>query len=99
MNEVPKRCEGCGACCAHPSDRKWIEVTEDDALLISSELLQLGDREPFAMKQRLDGGCICLGDDNRCLIYESRPAICRSVERGDSICLTSLSRIGGRPKF
>jgi hypothetical protein len=65
MAHVPNRCEGCGACCAHPSDGKWIEVTAQDALRISSEFLQEGDREPFAMKQRPNGGCVCLSDDMR----------------------------------
>jgi Fe-S-cluster containining protein len=99
MAHVPNRCEGCGACCAHPSDGKWIEVTAQDALRISSEFLQEGDREPFAMKQRPNGGCVCLSDDNLCVIYESRPTICRTVERGDPICFTSLGRTGWNPKL
>jgi Fe-S-cluster containining protein len=91
MIQVPNKCEGCGACCAHKGDDKWVEVTAHDALHIPDQFLQPGDIEPFAMRQTSDGRCICLGDDKRCLIYENRPAICRAVQRGDSICLTSLN--------
>ena|GEM_PF-4946659 len=93
---IPGRCEGCGACCGHASDTKWIEVTQHDAARIASELLQPGDIEPFAMRQKPSGDCVALGDDKRCLIYDSRPTICRTVERGDGICLEAISKIPRR---
>jgi len=94
-SQIPSLCEGCGACCVHANDNKWIEVTAQDASLIAPEFLQPGDLEPFAMKQKPNGACVCLGDDQRCTIYETRPSICRAVKRGDSICLTSINRRSG----
>ena len=84
-------CQRCGACCTNKEDNKWVEVTESDAIRIDPSLLQSGDIETFAMRQREDGCCIALqGDVNslcRCMIYENRPTICRTVQQGDDICL------------
>ena len=90
---LPNKCEGCGACCINTKDFKWIEVTLADAARLDHRFLQEGDVQPFAMKQTADGRCVCLDADNRCSIYENRPTICRTVQMGDSICLTSLAPV------
>lgn len=86
---VPIDCKGCGACCIN-SDSKWIQVTLEDSARIPEKFLQLGDIEPYAMKQTESGRCICLDANNNCTIYNLRPTICRTVEKGSKICADSL---------
>ncbi len=90
--KIPVECKGCGACCIN-KDRKWIEVTLTDSIIIPKEFLQPGDIQPFAMKQAEDGRCICLDKYNNCSIYEIRPTICRTVQKEDKICLNSLAAV------
>jgi Fe-S-cluster containining protein len=85
-------CETCGACCINNTDPKWIEVTSYDARSIPTDMLQDGDKHPWAMKQDNEGKCIALQSDNRCSIYNSRPTICRKVQRKGPICRASLRR-------
>ena len=93
MITLPNECEGCGACCISTTDSKWIEVTLADAARLNPNVLQEGDVQPFAMKQDDRGRCICLDANNRCSIYKDRPIICRTVQMGDSVCLTSLAPV------
>lgn len=92
-------CQTCGACCYHRIDDKWIEVTEQDSLSISHDLLQDGDIAKYSMKMR-DNRCVCLsgslGQSVSCLIYNNRPTICRQVQPGDSICLQAISENLGK---
>jgi len=91
LNIIPS-CTQCGACCCNP-DPKWIEVTSSDVEYLDVRLIQSGDIEPYAMLM-LGNRCISLegeiGCATRCLVYPSRPAICRKVQPGDAICLASL---------
>ena len=87
---IPAVCKGCGACCINKNDSKWVEVNLLDAINIPEKFLQKGDIERFAMKQTEIGRCICLDNNNNCSIYEDRPSICRVVQKGDSVCLSSL---------
>ncbi len=84
-------CQLCGACCANPEDDKWVEVTLEDAKNIPASMLQEGDIQPYAMEQTITGRCVAhvggVGAENYCSIYENRPAICRTVQPGDAICL------------
>ena len=92
LMKIPNECKGCGACCIN-KDSKWIEVNLIDSVRIPGEFLQQGDIEPFAMKQTENGRCVCLDKNNNCSIYDIRPTICRTVQKGDSICLNSLAAI------
>jgi Fe-S-cluster containining protein len=88
--KIPK-CKSCGACCCHPDDPKWVEVTVQDSLRIPKEIpLNEGDIATFSMPY-LRGSCLCLeGDIGKkcfCSIYAKRPSICRKVKRGSPICL------------
>ena len=87
METIPA-CTECAACCCN-KDPKWIEVTEADATQIDPAMLQLGDRERWAMRQHLDGRCIAL-NGKLCSIYPTRPEVCRVVQPGSRICLDSL---------
>ena len=85
-------CQTCGACCSNPTDSVWIEVTDEDAIRINdASLIQEGDIEKYAMKQRLNGHCVALvgdvGNACKCSIYDKRPEICRIVQPRDTICL------------
>jgi len=90
-------CMECGACCTHPVDLKWVEVTKKDAEHIFPHFLQEGDREMYAMKM-LVNRCCCLvgtvGKSCKCAIYDNRPTICRTVQPGDELCLSSLKYYG-----
>lgn len=93
MIQIPK-CQECGACCAY-AEALWIEVTKDDAVRINDDsLLQNGDIEPFAMKQLSNNRCVALsgkvGECVECNIYDKRPSICRSFERGSPECVFML---------
>jgi uncharacterized protein len=83
-------CQYCGACCKHRDDPKWIEVTAEDAKKIPLAWLQVGDIEPFAMRQTDSGRCVAfeweVGKHCRCSIYDIRPSICRKVQPHDEIC-------------
>lgn len=89
---IPVDCKGCGACCSHPKDNKWVEVSAEDAKLIDHNLLQPGDILEFAMLQDEQGRCMALTADGICSIYLNRPAICREVQAGSVICVDSLLR-------
>lgn len=93
MNLTLPECVGCGACCSR--DRRWVEVTVEDAVrLDQTTLLDSGDIEPFAMRVKPDGSCVALkgtiGKDASCSLYALRPNICRRVQRGSPLCLYAL---------
>jgi Fe-S-cluster containining protein len=65
----------------------------------AAEVLAIRDRRPHRAGRRdiiekvlpyRDGRCIFLGDDDRCTIYEDRPANCRRFE------CTRAYHLGGR---
>jgi Fe-S-cluster containining protein len=96
MLELNPDCMTCGVCCSNKQDPKWIEVTEQDAVLkIDLTLLQQGDIETYAMRQ-CNGRCVTLrgnlGERCLCAIYPTRPSICREVQPGSEICLASIAR-------
>ena len=87
---IPDKCTECAKCCCN-LDAKWVEVTFIDSLSIPCYLTQKGDVEPFAMRM-VNNRCIAL-KGKLCSIYENRPTICRTVQPGDAICLSSLLTI------
>jgi Fe-S-cluster containining protein len=45
------------------------------------------------LDQHGDGACVALDRATRlCTIYEKRPAVCRSFNRGESACLGAILR-------
>lgn len=98
---TPDDCQKCGACCA--GGPKWVEVTEADAeRLCDHTLIEGGDIEAFSMKTDDNKRCValagCIGVDVACTVYEKRPEVCRTVERGSETCIFSLGLQGIRPK-
>jgi len=94
--EIPSDCTTCGACCWHPTDRKWVEVTTEDAAHLPPDSLVVGDLEPFAMACDADGRCHQLlgeiGVSVRCCVYPIRPTVCRKVQPGSEVCQLSIWR-------
>ena len=72
------RCVNCGSCCkAHPSDvnakeQKKIEAKGFADFLEGSE----GD-VTRRIRARNDGSCFFLSSENKCAIYDVRPAACK----------------------
>ena len=56
----------------------WLDVADDAGVVRSERVI------PYR-----DGRCPFLGDDDRCTIYEDRPAACRAFE-----CVTHYNRFG-----
>lgn len=91
--EIPD-CINCGACCA--KEPCWVEVSKEDfEYLANPELTTVGDIFPWSMKTKGEQHqCIALhgniGGYVFCSIYEKRPTICRTVQRGSEICIYML---------
>ena len=95
-------CDMCGACCrTFP-----VLVSIGDALReprIRAEAVQVEEWQRNAeWENRLHPlpflrGCAFLADDNRCSVYETRPAVCRRFEAGTSECSEARARVGLPP--
>ncbi|MES2695436.1 MAG: YkgJ family cysteine cluster protein [Verrucomicrobiota bacterium] len=93
-NAAPSDCRRCGACCFSPS-ALHVRVTGDDWARLGDRVEEaahfVGNR---AFMRRVDGHCAalavredgCGGADFFCTVYESRPQICRDLERGSPQC-------------
>lgn len=82
-------CRRCGACCTSPSARH-VPVTGADYEALGDRAEELTDwTESHAFMRMTGGHCIALSiepDSVRCTIYETRPEICRALERGGPAC-------------
>jgi Fe-S-cluster containining protein len=72
------KCMHCGSCCrAHPSDANAEEQKKIEALGFTDFLEgQIGD-VTRRIRAKEDGSCFFLTKDNRCAIYNARPAACK----------------------
>ncbi len=74
------RCKGCGRCCKEqPADvtseeRQRIENKGFTNFLDESDLT-----EPRLIRNRKEGGCFFLTQNNQCKIHDVKPAICHIV--------------------
>ena len=84
--EVPP-CAGCGTCC-----RLLVELAPEDEVPEALVAVHDGIR---CMDQDGDGTCVALDRlTSLCTIYESRPRVCRTFERGSALCRRVLTRYG-----
>ncbi len=105
-------CTRCAACCFSDSPRH-ARVTGDDHRRLGEEAEQLVEWIGNAAFMRLErvsgtsGGplhkCIALAIDAArgsfaCSIYETRPQVCRDLERGSSACRGELATKADRPR-
>lgn len=81
------RCRRCGACCRIEGFVRLTDadvgamaahlgVGEDDFIGRFADIA--ADRRSLVLKDRADGACVMLGDDNRCRVYPVRPKMCRT---------------------
>ncbi|HOO70713.1 MAG TPA: YkgJ family cysteine cluster protein [Spirochaetota bacterium] len=96
MKAAVKECTRCGSCCnadmttfAEENDiRRWKDEGRGDILdaLSGCEKVWAGDRIVLSSGKKL-GSCPFLRRESgmsRCLIYETRPAVCRRFMPGSS---------------
>lgn len=108
-DEPAPDCTRCAACCFSDSPRH-ARVTGDDHRRLGEEAEQLVawiGNAAFMRLERVTGTpmhkCIALAIDATsgsfaCSIYETRPEVCRDLERGSSACRGELSTKADRPK-
>ena len=102
--EPPVReCLACGTCCFSTLER-YVPVTGDDYTRLGEEAAErlvhwIGNRAYLRIE---DGHCAALTIDPEgrrfvCSTYETRPAICRELERGSPACRGEIATKGERP--
>ena len=87
-------CQSCGRCCApHADVPTYVALRHSDARRLPANLLAL-DELGGALKTKTNyGRCVCVAlvgriDKRvRCAVYEDRPDVCRTYERGGEFCL------------
>lgn len=111
-DEPHEDCTRCAACCFSDSPRH-ARVTGDDHRRLGDDAEQLVTWIGNAAFMRLEpvtnasglsvNKCVALALDPAtgsfaCSIYETRPDVCRDLERGSSACRGELATKGDRPK-
>lgn len=95
-------CDRCGACCRTFPVLVSIGDAEREPR-IAQEALQLPEweRRPeweFRLHPLpFHRGCAFLGHDDRCSVYETRPAVCRRFAAGSDGCAEAREREGLPP--
>jgi Fe-S-cluster containining protein len=72
-------CLDCAACC------KVFGIVESEGSSMHEYTMDHG-LGYLTMQIKWDGSCICLLSDNRCLIYDDRPSVCRTLTPGSYWC-------------
>ncbi|HEY2513877.1 MAG TPA: YkgJ family cysteine cluster protein [Polyangiaceae bacterium] len=96
-------CLACGTCCFSTLER-YVPVTGDDYARLGEERAErlvhwIGNRAYLRLE---DGHCAALVVDASsgrfvCSTYDTRPAICRELERGSAACRGEIATKGERP--
>lgn len=81
-------CRQCGACCRIPDGICRVDEREvariaaflgmDESTFIATETEVAPDRKSLMLKNRPNGACAYLTDDNRCRIHPVKPDKCRT---------------------
>lgn len=101
MSELVYDCDGCGLCCRH----LIIEAELSDALreprIVQRGYILDGRGKLPILDAKVGltdvGGCVFLGDDNRCGIYATRPHCCVAFIAGSPKCAQLRSDHGKPP--
>lgn len=107
-DEPPEDCTHCAACCFSDSARH-ARVTGDDHRRLGDDAESLVEWIGNLAFMRLERAteahhkCIALTIDPEsgtfaCSIYETRPQVCRDLERGSGACRGELASKSERPK-
>jgi Fe-S-cluster containining protein len=99
---VVPECLRCGACCFSKL-ATYVQVTGDDHLRLADDADALthfvGNRCYMRM---LDDHCAALRlvstGELVCSVYETRPTVCRDLERGSGACAGEREQKAERPK-
>ena len=76
-------CKGCGECCTGFT----VCVEHAEAEHIPLRLLDLSEGSPFMRQRKSDYSCMALNRKTMtCTIYDIRPRVCRTFERGGMQC-------------
>ena len=107
-DEPEEDCTRCAACCFSDSPRH-ARVTGDDHRRLGEEAERLVEwigNAAFMRLERVKGTphqkCVALAIDAvtgtfACSIYETRPQVCRDLERGSGACRGELDAKAERP--
>jgi uncharacterized protein len=99
-NEKPPECRRCGACCFSASPM-FVRVTGDDWTRLGVEAARLAHFVGNRAFMHMQGGhCTALElkrtaegrEDFFCTIYDRRPEVCRTLERGSAECAGEIGR-------
>lgn len=81
------QCRQCGACCkiegiVRLKDDDTAKIAahlgKSEAAFIAEDTCLAPDRKGLVLKDRADGACAMLDENNRCKIYPVRPEKCRT---------------------
>ena len=98
----PADCRVCARCCFADS-ALHVQVFEIDLERMGPRARSFVDKSgAYGFMRFEDGHCVALGCDPTtglfgCTIYEERPDVCRSLERGTSGCRYEHGAKAGRP--
>ena len=100
--EAPSDCTRCGTCCFSELP-EYIRVFGIDWDRLDDRAKSFADYRGDACYMRIENGrCAALAIDPvaktfKCSIYEMRPDVCRSLERGSGQCLGEIATKAERP--
>ena len=79
-DQVSFQCKGCGRCCKEqPADVNSEDQTRIEAKGFTGFLDEDDLTEPRLIRRKKDGACFFLTANNKCMIEDVKPAICRLV--------------------
>lgn len=93
---APASCRRCGACCFSPS-ALHVRVTGDDWSRLGAQAEDVAQFIGNRAYMRMSGGhCSALavsegGTEFSCIVYETRPQICRDLARGSPQCAGEIA--------
>lgn len=85
--EIPE-CLDCGACCKVFGivEVEMSDICAHKDLVVSCEL-------GYCRMKTNGFHCIALQHDNKCSIYETRPVVCRRLQRGGELCKMAIEQM------
>lgn len=92
-------CDACGACCRTFPIRVSKEDGEREPLIAAHALVvppwERSDEHYYQLHPlAFCSGCLFLGEDNLCSVYETRPQVCRRFAAGSAQCQEARVRRG-----
>ena len=100
--EPTYKCDQCGACCRHLIVEVYeLDITREPKLESHVDRFREGvegeNGEVGLLACGITHPCKLLGDDNRCIIYPTRPTGCVLMPAGDEQCQMAREMAGLPP--